>query len=172
LEPQKDFPLLIRAFARLAGDIPDARLVIAGDGSLRGSLQAQIEQAGLQQRCRLLGHVSDVPLLHHAFNLFVQSSFYEGTPNAVLEAMALESPIVATDAGGTAEIARHGIDALIVPFRDEPALTAALLDAVRKRDATTARVRAARQRVETELSFATRLRRVESIYDRLAGRSG
>jgi glycosyltransferase involved in cell wall biosynthesis len=63
--------------------------------------------------------------------------------------MALESPIVATNAGGTAEIVRHGIDALIVPFRDEPALTAALLDAVRHRDATAARVRAARERVDT-----------------------
>jgi glycosyltransferase involved in cell wall biosynthesis len=168
LEPQKDFPLLIRAFARLVRDRPAARLVIAGDGSMRTSLQAQIESAGLQQQCRLLGHVADVPLLHHTFDLYVQSSSYEGTPNAVLEAMALESPIVATDAGGTAEIARDRREALIVPFEDEQALTAALQEAIRDRYATAERTRAARRRVETELSFDTRLRKVEAIYDRLA----
>jgi glycosyltransferase involved in cell wall biosynthesis len=145
-------------------------VLIAGDGSQRDSLQAHLEQLGLQGRCRLLGH-EDVPLLHHAFDLFVQSSRYEGTPNAVLEAMALESPIVATDAGGTAEIARHGHEALIVPCQDEQAITAALLDAIRDPEARAERVRAARQRVETELSFETRMRKVEAIYDRLAARS-
>jgi glycosyltransferase involved in cell wall biosynthesis len=169
LEPQKEFHLLIRAFARVAREIPSARLVIAGDGSLRASLQAHIEHMGLQRQCRLLGHVSDVPLLHHAFDLFVQSSVYEGTPNSVLEAMALESPIVATDAGGTAEIARHGQEALIVPSRDERALAGALHEALTSPGPTTERVRAARRRVETDLSFDTRLRKVEAIYDRLAG---
>ena len=168
LEPQKDFHLLINAFARVARDTPAARLVIAGDGSLRASLQAHIEQRGLQAQCRLLGHVGDVPLLHHAFDLFVQSSFYEGTPNAVLEAMALESPIVATDAGGTAEIARDGQEALIVPFRNEAALTDALREAIGDREKTAQRVRAARRRTETDLSFDARLRKVEAIYDRLS----
>jgi glycosyltransferase involved in cell wall biosynthesis len=170
LEPQKDFPLLIRAFANLVEQVPVARLLIAGDGSLYDSLQAHIEEFSLEGRCRLLGHVNDVPLLHHALDLFVQSSAYEGTPNSVLEAMALESPIVATDAGGTAEIARHGQEALIVPCKDEQALTAALLEAIRNPQATANRVRTARHRVETELSFETRMRRVEEIYDRLVSR--
>jgi glycosyltransferase involved in cell wall biosynthesis len=85
--------------------------------------------------------------------------------------MALESPIVATDAGGTAEIARHGVEALIVPFEDEPALAAALVQAIGDTEATAARARAARRRVERELSFDSRLRRVEAIYDRLATRT-
>jgi len=170
LEPQKDFHLLISSFASLLPAMPAARLVIAGDGSLSASLAGQIERLGLGERCRLLGHVDDVPLLHHALDLFVQSSNYEGTPNAVLEAMALESPIVATDAGGTAEIARHGIEALIVPIENEQALTAALREAVGDTEATARRVRAARRRVETDLSFDTRLRQVEAIYDRLASR--
>lgn len=168
LEPQKDFAGLIDAFAVLAREAPDLQLVIAGDGSLRSSLQDQINRLGLQQRCRLLGHVDDVPLLHHAFDVFVQSSIYEGTPNAVLEAMALETPIVATDAGGTAELARDGLEGVIVPFANTEALTDALVRVLSDTDATRARVRAARLRVETELSFDTRLRRVEAVYDRLA----
>jgi glycosyltransferase involved in cell wall biosynthesis len=172
LEPQKDFPRLIDAFARIVPEMPRARLVIAGDGSLRAELQAQIERLGLQRTCRLLGHVDDVRMLHHAFDLYVQSSIYEGTPNAVLEAMALESPIVATDAGGTAELARHGQEGLIVPYSDTDALVHALMAATRDEAATRARVAAARRRVETDLSFETRMHRLEAIYDELAVRFG
>lgn len=170
LEPQKDFPRLIDAFHRLVKEIPRARLLIAGDGSARQQLDAQVERLGLRGVCRILGHVDDVPTLHHAFDLFVQSSIYEGTPNAVLEAMALESPIVATDAGGTAELARDGLEGLIVPYSDTDALVHALLRAIRSHEETKTRVQAARRRVETELSFATRLKRIEAIYDELAER--
>jgi glycosyltransferase involved in cell wall biosynthesis len=168
LEPQKDFARLIDAFAQLRARVPLAKLLIAGDGSLRAELQALIDRHGLGDGCRLLGHVSDVQAFHHALDLYVQSSTYEGTPNTVLEAMALETPIVATDAGGTAEIARDGHEGLIVPCSDSEALVAALLTAIENPKATAVRVAAARHRVETDLSFDTRMRRVESIYDDLA----
>jgi glycosyltransferase involved in cell wall biosynthesis len=170
LEPQKDFARLIDAFAHVVTQIPHARLLIAGDGSLRADLQARIDRLELPGRCRLLGHVDDVQTFHHALDLFAQSSVYEGTPNAVLEAMALESAIVATDAGGTAELARDGSEGIIVPFGSTEALITALLTAARDDQGRLARVRRARERVETELSFDNRLRRVESVYDALATR--
>src|SRR5262249_5370230 len=84
LEPQKDFAGLIAAFSNITQQVPRARLLIAGDGSLRSDLQAKINSLSLEERCRLLGHVDDVGLLHHVFDIFVQSSIYEGTPNALL----------------------------------------------------------------------------------------
>jgi glycosyltransferase involved in cell wall biosynthesis len=168
LEPQKEFHRLITVFAAIAREMPHARLLIAGEGSLREALSAQIDRLGIGASCRLLGHVRDVPLFHHALDLFVQSSSYEGTPNVVLEAMAFETPIVATNAGGTAEIARDGLEALIVPIRDDAALDRALRSALTDRSAVRRRVVAARQRVEGELSFDSRLRRIESLYDELA----
>jgi glycosyltransferase involved in cell wall biosynthesis len=164
LEPQKRFDLLIEAFVTLQTEQPTLKLLIAGDGSLAGALQTQIERLGLTGSCTLLGHRTDVADLHHAFDLFVQSSDYEGTPNAVLEAMALETPIVATSAGGSAEIVRDRIDGLIVRPGDVRGLTAAIREALAGGDATAARVRSARDRVETDLSFATRMRSVEAIY--------
>jgi glycosyltransferase involved in cell wall biosynthesis len=164
LEPQKRFDLLIDAFATLRAEQPKVKLLIAGDGSLAGTLQAQIERLGLTGSCTLLGHRTDVADLHHAFDLFVQSSDYEGTPNAVLEAMALETPIVATSAGGSAEIVRDRIDGLIVRPGDARALTVAIREVLAGGDATAARVRSARDRVETDLSFDTRMRSVEAIY--------
>ena len=92
-----------------------SKLIVAGAGSRLEELRDQARRLNLGEACQLLGNRTDIARLHHAFNLFVQSSDYEGTPNAVLEAMAFESPVVATSAGGTAEIVRHGIDGVIVP---------------------------------------------------------
>jgi glycosyltransferase involved in cell wall biosynthesis len=169
LEPQKRFDLLLEACARLTARHPRLRLLIAGEGSARPELEASISRLGLGNACRLLGHCADVVQVHHALDVFVQASDYEGTPNAVLEAMALETPIVATDVGGTAELAVDGVHALIVPPRDVDRLEAAIQAIVRDPEAATHRVTAARARVEQDLSFERRMRRVEAIYERLAG---
>src|SRR4029077_15985548 len=105
--------------------------------------------------------------LHHAFDLFAQSSDYEGTPNAVLEAMALETPIVATSAGASDGSAHDRIVGRVVRPGDVPGLTAAIREALAHRDATAARVRSARARVENELSFEPRMRPVEGTYAHL-----
>ena len=83
----------------------------------------------------------------------MQSSDYEGTPNAVLEAMALETPVVATDVGGTSEMVRKDVDGLIIPPGNLSSLTEAIELALVDRDAAAVRVAAARRRVETALSF-------------------
>jgi glycosyltransferase involved in cell wall biosynthesis len=164
LEPQKRFDLLIQAVAGLRAELPGLRLLIAGDGSERARLESLSRRAGLDDRCTCLGHRTDVADLHHALDVYVQSSDYEGTPNTVLEAMAMETPVVATDAGGTRELAAHDVHALIVPPGDVPALQAAIRRAIAEPDATAARTRAARQRIETDLSFQTRTRRLEDVY--------
>ena len=168
LEHQKRFDLLIRACAALRTRRPALRLLIAGDGSLRRSLCDLAASLLPPDSYRLLGHVDDVATLHHAFNLFVQSSDYEGTPNAVLEAMALESPVVATAAGGTAEILRDGTTALLVRPGDLGGLTVAIDDALTDREAAAARTASARRAVETTLSFDARMTAVENIYGELA----
>ena len=171
LEPQKRFDLLLTAFATIVDRVPQARLFIVGDGSQRQALQAQIQALELEARCRLLGHTNDVVPAYHAFDLLVQSSDYEGTPNAVLEAMALEVPIVATAAGGTAELVRDGIDGRIVPTGRVDLLVGEVMRALEDPTSTAAMVRQARLRVEGELSFETRTRRIEAIYAEMLGRA-
>ena len=164
LEPQKRFDVLIDAFTELVRMLPHSRLVIAGDGSFRAALEAQVAARGMTGLCHLVGHRTDVAELHHAFDILAQSSEYEGTPNAVLEAMALETTVVATDAGGTAEIARHEREAIIVPAADVGALAAGMQRIIQEPEAARARVATARRRVETDLSFDARMRAVEQVY--------
>jgi glycosyltransferase involved in cell wall biosynthesis len=141
---------------------------MAGDGSLRDRLAAGANALGLGDRCCFLGHRSDVAGLQSAFDLFVQSSDYEGTSNAVLEAMACETPIVATDAGGTAELVRPGVDGVVVPRSNTAALRAAIDGCLRDAAAVRCRAVSARRRVETDLSFDRRMDNVERIYTMLA----
>jgi len=171
LEPQKRFDLLLQAFAPLAACRPELKLFIAGDGSLRQTLQTQRDRLALGTS-RLLGHMADPADVYQAADLFVQSADYEGTPNAVLEAMAFEVPIVATDAGGTRELIRHGEDGLVVPRGDENALRAAIESVITDRAGARYRAGNARARVESDLAFDTRMRRVNAIYEALADTRG
>ena len=169
LEPQKRFDLLLEAFKVVHARQPRTRLIIAGDGSLNKALTDQRNALGLQDSVIMTGHVTDVIGLHHAFDLFVQSSDYEGTPNSVLEAMAMETPIVATEAGGTAELVHDGEHGRIIPIGNVDRLIEGMESALT--DPTTARAMAdrARLRVQGELSFEARVRRVEGIYGEVMG---
>ena len=103
LAPAKDYPGLLRAFAALAGR-RQARLLIAGDGPLRGELAGRIDALGLVGRVRLLGLRDDLPELYRACDALVLSSAWEGMPNVVLEAMASARPVVATAVGAVPEM--------------------------------------------------------------------
>lgn len=171
LEPQKRFDVLLEAFAAARRIRPTLRLFIVGEGGERRSLQQLAERLGLGGACQFLGHREDVADVHHALDLFVQSSDYEGTPNAVLEAMALETPIIATDVGGTSELIDDGVHGVVIRPSDPEVLTEAIDWVFGNPKATKRRTVAARARVEGELSFEARMDAVVRIYEDLIRRS-
>jgi glycosyltransferase involved in cell wall biosynthesis len=165
LEPQKRLDLLIHAAAALMPRYPNLRVAIAGEGSQRDAIEALAHACLPPGSVRFIGHTRDVAGFHHALDVFVQASDYEGTSNAVLEAMALGTPIVATAAGGTAEISENAVHALIVPPGDAGVLAAAIEHTWLHCTETADRVARARRRVEGALSFASRMTAVECIYE-------
>jgi glycosyltransferase involved in cell wall biosynthesis len=167
LEPQKRYDVLLRAFVRVHERLPMARLIIVGDGSQRAALDSLVHSLGLEASCILTGHRNDIVESLHALDLFVQSSDYEGTPNAVLEAMAVETPVVATTAGGTAQLIDDGVHGRLVVPGDPERLASAIVAALADPEALADWARAARRRIETELSFEMRMRRVETICEEL-----
>jgi glycosyltransferase involved in cell wall biosynthesis len=94
LAPQKNFPLLIDAFARIA--TPEDQLVIAGEGPCRAALERRVSGLGLAAQVLMPGHVSDVAQLYRNSDALVLSSDYEGVPGVVIEALAAGLPIAAT----------------------------------------------------------------------------
>jgi glycosyltransferase involved in cell wall biosynthesis len=168
LETPKRFDLLIEAFAAVRADHPRLRLLIAGEGGARADLEARISALGLTGACTLLGQCSDVIEFHHALDVFVQSSAIEASPNVILEALALETPIVATDVGGTTELMRPDVDGLAVRSVTAPAIAAALGRTLGDMPAARARAASGRLRVEQELSFRARMAKVDRLYETLA----
>lgn len=167
LESEKRVDTLLHAVAMLRPQHRHLKVLVAGDGTLRSALAETARHLGVGDICRFLGHVSDIGVLHQALDVFVQASEREGAPNAVLEAMAMETPVVATDVGGTGQLVEHDRHGLLVPPFDAAALAAAIDRTLQDRAATGQRVAAARARVERELSFDRRMATVEAIYGEL-----
>jgi glycosyltransferase involved in cell wall biosynthesis len=163
LVEQKGIDVLIDAAARVS-----ARFLVAGDGPERARLEERA--AALADRVSFLGHRTDVRDLLDSADVFVLPSLYEGTPLAVLEAMAAGKAIVATAIGGTDELVEDGETALLVPPSDAAALAAAIR---RLLDDPGLRVRlgdAARRRVEEEFGAAAVAERVAAVYGQLLDR--
>jgi glycosyltransferase involved in cell wall biosynthesis len=127
LSLQKGHRDLLDAAARVFAAVPEARVVVAGDGDQEEALRAQAESLGIAPRVLFLGHRTDVPELLEAFDAFCISSTYEGTPLTLFEAMAAGKAIVATSVDGCREVLEHGRTGLLVPPRDAGALAAALV---------------------------------------------
>jgi glycosyltransferase involved in cell wall biosynthesis len=125
LKAEKNYPLLVRAFARIARE-QDVSLVILGEGPLRPAVAAAIKAAAIEDRVKLPGFVSDPGPWYASANLFVLSSDFEGFGNVVVEAMRHGLPVVSTDSGGPGEILDGGRYGRIVPVGDEAALAAAM----------------------------------------------
>lgn len=128
LEEQKDPLLLVRAFERLHRELPDITLSFYGEGSLHELLQTEIEQRGLGDCIFLRGNTRDVRDAIKDAALYVLCSKYEGMPNALMEAMALGLPCVATDCpcGGPAFLIEEGVNGLLVPVGEEESLVQAM----------------------------------------------
>lgn len=130
LEVQKNFALLINAFNKIMTE-QDAKLLILGEGSLRDELQTQINTLGLQEKCELVGFVDNpYKYMKHA-DAFVLSSDFEGFGNVIVEAMAVNTPVVSTNCpSGPSEILEDGKWGTLVPVGDVDALANAMLDVI------------------------------------------
>lgn len=126
MKPQKDFPTLLRAFARLRRERP-ARLIILGDGDGKGGLEALAEALGIRADVDFPGYVENPYAWFSRASVFVLSSAWEGLPNVLIEAMACGCPVVSTDCpSGPAEILDGGRHGRLVPVGDEAAMAAAI----------------------------------------------
>ncbi|HUP03807.1 MAG TPA: glycosyltransferase [Bryobacteraceae bacterium] len=127
-EKQKNPLGLMEAFARAFAGRADARLVMAGEGSLLEAARRRAEELGVARRVYFQGLCLDVPELLSACDLFVLGSDWEGSSVAVIEAMAAHLPVVATAVGGVPELVQQDATGLLVPAGHGEALASAMRD--------------------------------------------
>lgn len=173
LEPPKDHFTLIRAFSYLLSKKGEAKLLIAGQGSLMPELEALAENLGVTSKVLFLGARRDIPELASTADAFVLSSAWEGLPLTLLEAMACELPIIATDSGGPREILQNGRWGILVPPRNPEALAEAMLQVMSLPAEERLQMgKAARRHVENNYSFERIVDRWEEIYRQLLAFQG
>ena len=140
VDENKNHRMLLRAFAKIADRFPEATLTVYGNGQLRETLLAEIEELGLSGRIFMPGAVTDVPDRIEKARIFVLTSFTEGMPNTLLEAMSLGLACISTDCpcGGPRDVIQDGVNGYLVPVDDSDSLAerlSALLKDARKADA-------------------------------------
>ncbi|GAB7387573.1 glycosyltransferase [Bacillaceae bacterium] len=177
LVEKKGTQYLIRAFARIRKKYPDTTLVIIGEGPRKAALQR------LAERLRVADAIDWKGALPHAevrkemekcdiFSLpsvTCKDGNQEGIPNVLIEAMALGRPVVATKHAGIPELVIHKKTGCLVPERDEKALAKMIMELMEHPERWLPVLKRAREHVEKEHDIRKQIRKLERIYDRLAG---
>lgn len=159
---------LLSAFGTLARKRTRVKLLIAGrEGALTRDLQEAVRAADLGGRVRLLGHRDDVPEILSAADVFVFPSVYEGLPGAVLEAMALELPVVASDIPPVREVVEPDQSALLVPTRSPRLLADAIARVLDSPERATSLGRRGRKIFEERFTLERSVRGLLSLYESL-----
>jgi glycosyltransferase involved in cell wall biosynthesis len=171
LEAEKGFDVLIRSIHKLTTQGLAVRLVIVGEGSERTKLTALAAELGIADRVHLAGWQSDVRNYFEAMDLFALSSFREGLPNVLLEAMALEVPAVATRIAGIPKLIADQVNGRLVEPNDLDGLSSALSDVLRNPELRESYRQAARQTILTRFSFVARMERMKRVYDEMLKRA-
>ncbi len=172
ISPEKGHADLVEALAIVASRGRRFSAVLAGNGPDRASVRARIRERGLQASVHLPGYVSEPQRLLEESDLMVLPSHTEGLPNAALEALAMQVPVLATSVGGTPEVIVDGETGYLVPPRSPEALAARIEQFLNEPSAWKRTAIRGREVVRSRFDFQTRTRGLEAIYREMLGGRG
>lgn len=167
LVPIKDAPTFLRAGSLVREKKPDARFALVGDGEERLSLEALSRELGMDGAVTFFGWRRDLRAVYGDLDVVVNASRNEGTPVALIEALAAGKPVVATRVGGTPDLLGAGERGLLVPPGEPAALAAAILQTLEESEAARQRAQAGREHVLARHSSDRLVRDVDALYREL-----
>lgn len=164
---------IVRAAEMLVDEIPGLVFVFAGEGPLKRHIRNLVEKRPTLLDIIQFPGLLEQPLeLLHASDIFLLTSRWEGCPASVLEAMAAELPVIATNVGGIPELVQHGVNGVLIPPRDPEAIADAVLHLYRHSEDRHRMARSARKTVEEHFTLEAMTRAIESQYERLLSIKG
>jgi glycosyltransferase involved in cell wall biosynthesis len=166
LVPDKGLDYLLEATRMIEPEIPQLKLMLVGDAGSRW-LQSAIAAHDLSDRVVLVGFRRDVPRYMAAMDLAVHPSLSDSFPQALIEAMAVETPVIATDVGGIPEIVSNDATGILVQPRDAPALAQAIRDLYQDPDRRRGFARAGMQAVRERFTLNAMITRHLALYESL-----
>jgi glycosyltransferase involved in cell wall biosynthesis len=165
----KDHDTVLRSLAIVRRAHPELRLVLFGEGPERAALERLAAELRLGSGLVFAGRRPDAPRCLPGFDLALLGSAQEGLPNALMEAMAVGLPVVASAVGGVPELVRDGVDGLLVPAGDPAAMAAAIARLVERPGERARMGAAARERIRSEYTTEAMVRRTADLYLGLVG---
>ncbi|MFZ3209410.1 MAG: glycosyltransferase family 4 protein [Geobacteraceae bacterium] len=147
---------------------PDTYFVLVGDGPVRQEVEKNIHDLGLSKNVFLVGFRKDALNIYAGLDLFLSTSLTEGTPNTVLEALAMEVPVVHTAVGGVPEIIEDGVDGILCKVGDVEGISRAVLAVLNDEDRARQLSERGRQSACSRFSFTARMQAIESLYEQVA----
>jgi glycosyltransferase involved in cell wall biosynthesis len=172
LVPHKGQRHLIDAAALVLRDVPDARVVILGEGELRSSLEHQVKGLHLEKHVLLPGFRDDVLALLKGFDIFVMSSETEGLGTSILDAMACGKPVVGTKTGGIPEVVEDGVTGFLVEPRDPRALARAITTLLQDESLRTRMGAAGLARLREHFTVDRMVGETLGVYEQVLGATG
>jgi glycosyltransferase involved in cell wall biosynthesis len=167
LHPQKGHSVLLKAARAVIDRCPEVRFVWVGDGPLREALAREVREIRLNEHVLMLGTRTDIAPLLLASDLFVLPSLWEGMSNAVLEAMAVGRPVVATTVEGTPEVVQDGVTGWLVPPGDPSSLARGIEQAIGDGAGRRRMGEAGRLRIQHHFGLDRYVGGFETLYERL-----
>ena len=167
LTAQKGQIYLLQAVRQVAAEFPEVRLVLVGNGELRSELESQAYQLGIASNVIFTGYRADALKLLSGFDLFVFPSLWEGFGLVLLEAMALEKAIVASNVSAIPESVQNGKTGLLVPPKEAQALAKALVTLLGDPQLSRTMGKAGFQRLQTHFTVEKMVRETESLYNEI-----
>ena len=172
LHELKDHQTALRAFDRVRDAIPDARLLLVGEGDQRSAIEASVAALGLQQHVVLAGSRNDVADILAAADAFLMTSISEGIPLTIIEAMAAQIPVVTTAVGGTPEMIKHAQTGFLAPSGDAECLAAALIHLHRHPNEARAMAQRAADAASAKFSLEGMLAGYRKVYHEVMAAQG
>jgi glycosyltransferase involved in cell wall biosynthesis len=171
LSPEKNPALFLNAAALVRASVPSARFSVIGDGPMRRDLEVLARTLRIADAVTFKGECAGMPAQYRALDLLVSTSWHEGTPLAVLEAMASGLPIVATDVGGVPELVVAGTSGLLAPPGDEFSVAQCIVALLRDKDLRQRLGTAARARAIGHFSMHDQVTRTAALLTDVAQRA-
>jgi len=165
LEPEKGHPTLLQAWPAVLRAVPNAALLVVGEGSRYAELERLAASLRIAHRVVFTGRRDDVPSVTAALDVAVLPSYREAQGLSILEAMALSRPVVASRVGGIPEVIEDGVSGLLVPPRDPEALAGAIIRLLKDHPYADMIGRAGHDVVHERFCIGLMVRAVETIYD-------
>ena len=167
LDPIKNLGMLVRAAALCRTSRQPIHFCVVGGGPEEATLRDEVGRRGLEGRFHLAGEHPIASRLLPGFDLFVLTSWSEGLPNTIMEAMAAGLPCVSTNVGGCPELVIDGVTGYLVPSGDEGALAARIVELAAEPRRRALLGQAGRKTIETRFSVGRLVSQTERLFDRL-----